>query len=259
MGGKDLETINQKHLGGNPEFWKDEIVKNYDYQQSIVSEAKEEALQGIVRIVRYFLSYHRRTVQPLLLDIGCGPGALSTRILEAMPESIVTGVDASSQMADAANRNLKPKYGNRFQCIISNFNFQHFWLTEIDKEYDSIVSAGALHYLSDERRRDFLVECHHHLKEDGVFVAKIATCSDCKEFAEMQKLFRVEYAYQQLSEVRDVGQFDEFRLRFESVDKEADINWKSYHVYIDDLLQAGYKRVDLVRQHWLTSTFLAVK
>jgi SAM-dependent methyltransferase len=162
-------------------------------------------------------------------------------------------------MVDAANRNLNIKYGYRFQCFISNFNNQHFWLPEIDKEYDSIVSAAALHYLSDERRRDFLVECHNHLKENGIFVAKIATCSDCKEIAEMQKLFRVEYAYQQISKTRDVGPFDEFRLKFENVDKEANINWKNHRVYIDDLLKAGFARVDLVRQHWLTSTFLAIK
>jgi hypothetical protein len=40
MKDKDSEAANQKHLGGNPEFWKDEVVRNYDYQQSIVLHAE---------------------------------------------------------------------------------------------------------------------------------------------------------------------------------------------------------------------------
>jgi len=55
------------HPGGNPEFWQDEVVKNYDHQQSIVAEGKGESLTSLVRVINYFLQ-HQPISAPIILD-----------------------------------------------------------------------------------------------------------------------------------------------------------------------------------------------
>jgi trans-aconitate methyltransferase len=179
--------------------------------------------------------------------------------LDEIEGSVVIGADASEQMIDAARRNLNAKHPNRFHGFLGNFNLDDFWRSKIDQPYDFIVSSAALHYLSDERRRPFFSECFTHLKEEGKWVANIGTRSDIEVIAEMQKTFRIEYAYEKLSESRDVGSFTDFRTRFEEKDSQAKVNWKSYHIYVEDLLGAGFQYADVVRQHWVRSTLVAIK
>ena len=184
---------------------------------------------------------------------------LSTRILDAFETCVLVGVDASDQMVGAARRNLKPRYGDRFDCCAGDFNSNGFWTPGVDRVYDYVVSSGALHYLSDARRPAFLAGCYDHLRDGGAFAANIGTCSESSEIARMQETFRIEYAYQRVSETRDVGEFDDFRSKFEEKEKEAQINWRSYRAYLAALEAAGFRQVDLVRQHWVRSTVVALK
>ena len=90
-------------------------------------------------------------------------------------------------------------------------------------------------------------------------MTNIGTRSDIEAIAEMQKTFRIEYAYEKLSETRDVGPFADFRTRFEEKDNQAKVNWKSYPIYVEDLLGAGFQYADVVRTHWVRSTLVAIK
>ena len=189
MADPDSTSSSDPHPGGNPEFWKDDAVRDYDRRQALIAEGKGEALDAVVRILAYFHSLNP-TREPLILDIGCGPGTLSTRILDAFETCVLVGVDASDQMVDAARRNLKPKYGDRFDCYTGDFNSNGFWAPEVDRVYDYVVSSGALHYLSDMRRPVFLAECYAHLRDGGAFVANVGTCSENLEVVRMQETFR---------------------------------------------------------------------
>lgn len=249
------------HPGGNPEFWSDERVKKYDYHQFLVSEQKEEMLNNIVRIVDYF--YKTQSINsPKVLDVGCGPGILSTlpwRILERIPNSLVLGVDASDEMIDAANKILNVKYPNCFFGYVGDFNTKEFWLPEIDITYDFIVSSIALHYLSDERREPFFREIYDHLGTGGVFVASIGVCSEVSEIAQMTHYFAAEFLHQQLEKERGPQDFEEVRKRGVEQNAKANINWHSPKEYIDSLRMAGFKKVDLVWHLWIKSIFVALK
>lgn len=164
---KDVRSSQTDHRESNPEFWDDEAVRNYDYRQSIVSEEKEEALQCIVHAASYCFA-RRGVSRPVVLDVGCGPDTLSARILNAVPESAVHGADVSGPMLEAAGRTLGKKYGSRFHCRTGDFNTKAVWPPEAEREYDAVVSAGALHYLSDARRGAFLQECFLHTESRRV-------------------------------------------------------------------------------------------
>ncbi len=151
-------TLNSSdHPGGNSKFWQDDMVRKYDFQQSLLSEKKEEVLANIVRILIYFC-HTRNSYQPRIIDIGCGPGTpatLSAYILKYVPDSKVVGADSSGQMVEAANQNLQG-YAERFRAHIGDFNSSNFWADPVDQTYDFAVSSSSLHYLSDARRAAFL-------------------------------------------------------------------------------------------------------
>ena len=236
-------------------------MRRYDYQQSLLWEKKQEVQANITRILAFFCKIYS-IVEPNILDIGCGPGTpltLLRYILDKLPGSVVYGVDSSDQMIEAANKNLVPRYGKQFSGYVSDFNSDGFWIADIDRNYDFIVSCGALHYLSDQRRRPFLKEVFSHLKDKGILVACIGTRSMVPEIAEMEHIFRVEFTYDQLEGGKRPKDFQEFRKKFEETDKKANINWQSDKVWLDAIRDAGFKRVDIVWHLWVRAIFVALK
>ncbi len=257
----NLSKQQTSHSGGDTRFWQDERVQRYDYQQSIISEKKGEALTNLTRIVNYFCKLGSIT-SPKILDIGCGPGTpttSSTYILENVPGSAVVGVDSSEQMIEAAKSNLIPKYGQRFSGFVSDFNTDMFWIPEIDDKYDFIVSSGALHYLSDKRRDPFLKQVFNHIKDGGALVCNLGNRSQVTDIAEMEHVFRVEFAYDQLEEEKRPQDFQKFKESFEETDAKANINWHNYDTWLNTMRHAGFKGVDIVWHFWIRSIFVAVK
>ena len=98
----------------------------------------------MVRVLAYFFREDSPDA-PTILDVGCGPGTFSTRILDSFPQGNGIGVDVSPEMIESAKRNLVPRFGTRFSVYVSDFNSDKFWIPSIDVEYDSIVSSIALH------------------------------------------------------------------------------------------------------------------
>jgi len=249
------------HPGGNQQFWQDEIVGRYEYQQKLASEKKEEALASIVRIINYFCRVNSINA-PGILDIGCGPGAdttLTKYILDRVPNSIVIGVDSSREMVEVAKSRLIPEYRNRFTGFVGDFNDRRFWMPDIDWKYHFITSFAALHYLSDARMFLFLKEIYNHLEDNGVFIAGMGNRSASPRIAEMEDVFRVEFTYGQLEEGNRPPDFQEFRARFEETDSRANINWHSYREWLELIEDAGFREVDIVWHLWIRSIFVALK
>lgn len=261
MNGKNKRPDNISHPGGKPEFWKDELVREYERHQYLVSEKKEEVLDNITTIINYFCRLYLID-NPLILDVGCGPGSRRTLcacVLDKVHNSIVIGVDSSREMIQAAKKNLTTKNKKCFSGYLSDFNSDRFWIPEIDKKYDFVVSSGALHYLSDKRRRPFFEEVFNHLKDNGVLVACIANMSMVPEITRMEHLFRVEFTYNRLEETKRPQDFEEFKKSFEEKDNKANINWQSYSEYLNCMKGAGFTKADIVWHLWIRSIFVALK
>ena len=261
MNGRDKIPDSVSHSGGKPEFWKDELVREYEHHQYLVSEKKEEVLDNITRIIIYFCRLYS-VDNPLILDVGCGPGSRTTLcayVLRKVHNSVVVGVDASKEMIQAATENLTTGKKEGLSGYLSDFNSDRFWIPEIDNKYDFIVSSGALHYLSDRRRRPFLKEVFAHLKDDGALVACIGNMSAVPEIAEMEHLFRVEATYNQLEETKRPQDVEEFKKAFEEKDKKANINWQSHSEYLNCMKDAGFAKAEIVWHLWIRSIFVALK
>jgi trans-aconitate methyltransferase len=101
-----------------------------------------------------------------ILDLGCGDGALTEQL--AATGAVVTGVDASPAMLDAARqRNL---HSTR------SFDLAHHDATALpyEQQFDAVFSNAALHWITGvSGQQAMLTGVHRALRPGGRFVAEM--------------------------------------------------------------------------------------
>ncbi|MEU8122339.1 class I SAM-dependent methyltransferase [Spirillospora sp. NPDC049024] len=106
---------------------------------------------------------------PLVLDLGCGPGSLAGRILDRLPRATVVAVDADP---------LLLSLGRAAHAGRPNLTFAELDLREpgwaarlrLDRQADAAVSTTALHWLSGEQLRVAYGELARVLRPRGLFL-----------------------------------------------------------------------------------------
>jgi trans-aconitate 2-methyltransferase len=76
-----------------------------------------------------------------VLDVGCGDGAVSSRIADRLPTGSVLGVDPSPRMIDFAQRHARP---GRLE-----FRSGDVLTLDYDGSFDVVVSFNVLHWVAD--------------------------------------------------------------------------------------------------------------
>ena len=112
-------------------------------------DAAEYAANSVVQ-----LSWAREAISQLhlrgdekILDVGCGDGKITAELASAVPQGLVTGVDASAEMIEFARETFPPeKFGN--------LNFQLADARKIGAgsatgPFDLVFSNAALHWVDD--------------------------------------------------------------------------------------------------------------
>ncbi|TDD09419.1 methyltransferase domain-containing protein [Nonomuraea deserti] len=103
---------------------------------------------------------------PVVIDLGCGPGSLSARLLERLPEARVVCVDADPLLI-GLGRAAYP--GLRF---VSADLRGGGWteLLELDRPADAAVSTTALHWISGPELKNVYAELATVLRPGGVLL-----------------------------------------------------------------------------------------
>jgi tRNA (cmo5U34)-methyltransferase len=99
-----------------------------------------------------------------VLDLGAGTGLLASFVAAAFPRAAITLVDVSEEMLAQARQRFAGQ-GARFQ-----FHVQDFGSAPLPGSYDVIVSALAIHHLSDSEKTALFRRIHAALHAGGVFV-----------------------------------------------------------------------------------------
>ena len=98
-----------------------------------------------------------------VIDLGCGTGTISQRVLAVFPNAHVTCLDLAENMVEMAKVKLAGHPHARY--LVGDFNAFAF-----DAQYDVAVSSLALHHLvTDADKRAFYRQIYDALAPGGVF------------------------------------------------------------------------------------------
>ncbi|MDZ7966797.1 MAG: class I SAM-dependent methyltransferase [Nostoc sp. DedSLP03] len=154
-------------------------------------------------ITRCLTSTSRR-----ILELGCGTGELSLKILNRFPDSQVIALDYSPRMLQFAQDKITAGgYQQRWTGIQADFGD---WANnpenlDIGSKFDACVSSLAIHHLQDEMKLKLFERIAASLTQDGCFWNADPTLPESPALAEVYKAAREEWAVQQginLTEIR---------------------------------------------------------
>ena len=126
---------------------------------------------------------------PLVLDLGCGPGSLAVRLLDRMPAARVVAIDTDPLLLALGRAVYGGRSGLRF---VDQDLRKPGWAAALglDRPADAAVSTTALHWLDAARLRAMYAELAtalrpgglmldgDHLKEDEAAVPALARLGD---------------------------------------------------------------------------------
>ena len=100
-----------------------------------------------------------------VLDIGCGPGLIASRVLDAVPTAQAVGLDVSEPMREVAGQRMA-SYGERFRFVLADF-------VEGDLPdagpFDIVVSSRAIHHIPAEHKQRLYRAIFSALRPGGCF------------------------------------------------------------------------------------------
>ena len=120
--------------------WTDWLAR-WDAQQQRHIPDREERFTALVDALAAFAGS-----DPRVLDLGCGPGSLSARVLNRLPGATVAAVDADPVLLAIGRGAL----AGRSTLTFVDADLRSDWVTALPSAgpYDAAVSTTALHWLS---------------------------------------------------------------------------------------------------------------
>lgn len=121
----------------------------------------------------------------VILDLGCGDGALTEQLAFCVPDGNVLGIDASIGMIETAKKNKKDNL-QFMQMDMNQLNFEN--------KFDVIYSNAALHWVKDHKL--LLKNVFRALKPGGTIAWNFGGNGTCSNFFEVIKGKMQEEKYQ---------------------------------------------------------------
>ncbi|AFY35259.1 trans-aconitate 2-methyltransferase [Calothrix sp. PCC 7507] len=141
-----------------------------------------------------------------VLELGCGTGELTLKILKRFPDAKVIALDYSPRMLQFAQDKIKKSgYEHRWTGIEADFgdwanNPEKF---EIGNEFDASVSSLAIHHLEDEMKFKLFQQVADSLTHNGCFWNADPILPELPALAEVYKAVREEWITQQRPELAE--------------------------------------------------------
>jgi SAM-dependent methyltransferase len=139
-------------------------IDRWDVQQQGYLPDREERFTALIDAVAEAAG----RPDPLVLDLGCGPGSLSTRLLDRLPQATVVAIDADPVLL-ALGRAAAGRPTLRFadeDLRVSGWSQR----LGLDRPADAAVSTTALHWLGDAQLRALYAELATALRPGGVLL-----------------------------------------------------------------------------------------
>ncbi|WP_138497264.1 class I SAM-dependent methyltransferase [Nostoc sp. PA-18-2419] len=135
-----------------------------------------------------------------ILELGCGTGELSLKILNSHPDTEVIALDYSPRMLQFAQEKIAAAgYQQRWTGIEADFGD---WANNPEKldiasKFDACVSSLAIHHLQDEMKLKLFERIATSLTQDGCFWNADPTLPESPALAEVYQAAREKWAVQE--------------------------------------------------------------
>ncbi|MGW6334397.1 class I SAM-dependent methyltransferase [Nocardia rhamnosiphila] len=139
-------------------------IERWDRQQEYYMPDRETRFEVIGDVLTELLV----RPDPLIVDLGVGPGTLADRLLARIPGATVVGVDADPLLLALADT----VHGSpRFRTVSADLR-EPGWFAALDlgRAPDAFVSTTALHWMNRAPLRALIETCARALPPGGVFV-----------------------------------------------------------------------------------------
>jgi SAM-dependent methyltransferase len=140
-------------------------ITRWDRQQEGYLPDREERFTALIDAVEA----GARRPDPLVLDLGCGPGSLSTRLLDRLPQATVVAIDTDPVLLTLGREAYAGRTGLRFADLDLR---TPGWADALglDRPADAAVSTTALHWLSEADLRTAYAELASVLRPGALFL-----------------------------------------------------------------------------------------
>jgi SAM-dependent methyltransferase len=142
-----------------------EWIRRWDLQQEDHLPDREDRFTALIDTVQDGTG----RPDPLIIDLGCGPGSLSVRLLERIPAARIVAVDADPVMLALA----QAAYGGTGSLRFTSIDLRAPGWTaklDLDRPADAAVSTTALHWLSPDDLRAMYAELAQVLRPGGLLL-----------------------------------------------------------------------------------------
>jgi SAM-dependent methyltransferase len=140
-------------------------IDRWDLQQQVYMPDREERFTALIDAVAAAAG----RPDPLVLDLGCGPGSLSIRLLDRLPEASVVAIDADAVLLALGRAAAAGRDGLRFAAQDLR---SAGWAAALclDRPADAAVSTTALHWLGPGELVRMYAEVATVLRPGGVLL-----------------------------------------------------------------------------------------
>jgi SAM-dependent methyltransferase len=142
-----------------------EWIRRWDVQQQHYLPDREDRFTALIDAVAEAAG----RPDPLVLDLGCGPGSLAVRLLDRLPKATVVGVDADPVTLGLGRAAWADVSGLRFADLDLRSPGWSSGL-ELDRQPDAAVSTTALHWLTQPALAALYAELAGLLRPGGVIL-----------------------------------------------------------------------------------------
>lgn len=141
-----------------------ELLQSWDQQQSAYIAHREARFSAMLEVLALSFAGHFH-----VLDIGCGPGSLSARLLAYFPQVRVTAIDLDPMLLAIAREALG-QYGDRIRFLQGDVTdaASFAWLQQDRPQ--AVVSSTAIHWLMPEQQLMLYRQLCLLLDDDGLFM-----------------------------------------------------------------------------------------
>jgi tRNA (cmo5U34)-methyltransferase len=182
-----------------------------------------------------------------LLDIGCGAGNYTLKILQRLPDLNVTLVDLSKPMLDRAVERVRPVTKGEIETAQADIRDLNLG----DSQFDIIVAAAVFHHMREESEwASVFRKCYRALKPGGtIWISDLVAHPN----REVQAVMWARYG-EYLEQLRGPEYREQVFAYIEQEDTPRSVLYQ-----VDLLREVGFREAELLHKNGCFAAFGAIK